>query len=74
MKLISQPDMIAFPLLIAILMGCAIAVSAAGSGISLRRFLQGLTRSLRGRCRSRRRQPLLAVLAVALPILLVLGV
>jgi cell division transport system permease protein len=39
-KLISQPDMIAFPLLIAILMGCAIAVSAAGSGISLRRFLR----------------------------------
>ena len=39
-KLISQPDMIAFPLLVAILMGCAIAVSAAGSGISLRRFLK----------------------------------
>jgi cell division transport system permease protein len=39
-KLISQPDMIAFPLLIAILMGSAIAVSAAGSGISLRRFLR----------------------------------
>jgi cell division transport system permease protein len=39
-KLISQPDMIAFPLLIAILMGAAIAVSAAGSGISLRRFLR----------------------------------
>ena len=39
-KLISRPDMIAFPLLIAILMGCAIAVSAAGSGISLRRFLR----------------------------------
>jgi cell division transport system permease protein len=39
-KLISQPDMIAFPLLIAILMGCAIAVSAAGSGLSLRRFLR----------------------------------
>jgi cell division transport system permease protein len=39
-KLISQPDMIAFPLLVAILMGCAIAVSAAGSGISLRRFLR----------------------------------
>jgi cell division transport system permease protein len=39
-KLISQPDMIAFPLLIAILMACAIAVSAAGSGISLRRFLK----------------------------------
>jgi cell division transport system permease protein len=39
-KLISQPDMIAFPLLIAILMGCAIGVSAAGSGLSLRRFLR----------------------------------
>jgi cell division transport system permease protein len=39
-KLISQPDMIAFPLLIAILMGCAVAVSAAGSGLSLRRFLK----------------------------------
>jgi cell division transport system permease protein len=39
-KLISQPDMIAFPVLVAILMGCAIAVSAAGSGISLRRFLK----------------------------------
>jgi len=39
-KLISQPDMIAFPLLIAILMACAIGVSAAGSGLSLRRFLR----------------------------------
>jgi cell division transport system permease protein len=39
-KLISQPDMIAFPLLVAILMACAIAVSAAGSGLSLRRFLR----------------------------------
>jgi cell division transport system permease protein len=39
-KLIAQPDMIAFPLLIAILMGCAVAVSAAGSGLSLRRFLR----------------------------------
>jgi cell division transport system permease protein len=39
-KLISQPDMVAFPLLIAILMGCAVAVSAAGSGLSLRRFLR----------------------------------
>jgi cell division transport system permease protein len=39
-KLVSQPDMIAFPLLIAILMGCAIAVSALGSGLSLRRFLR----------------------------------
>jgi cell division transport system permease protein len=39
-KLISQPDMIAFPILIAVLMGCAIAVSALGSGLSLRRFLK----------------------------------
>jgi cell division transport system permease protein len=39
-KLIAQPDMIAFPLLVAILMGCAVAVSAAGSGLSLRRFLK----------------------------------
>ncbi|HEY7892123.1 MAG TPA: permease-like cell division protein FtsX [Solirubrobacteraceae bacterium] len=39
-KLISPPQMINFPLLIAILMGCAIAVSAAGSGLSLRRFLR----------------------------------
>jgi cell division transport system permease protein len=39
-RLISQPNMTAFPILIAILMGCAIAVSAAGSGISLRRFLR----------------------------------
>ena len=39
-KLISQPDMITFPLLIAILMGCSIAVSALGSGLSLRRFLR----------------------------------
>jgi cell division transport system permease protein len=39
-RLVSQPAMIAFPLLIAILMGCAIGVSAAGSGISLRRFLR----------------------------------
>ena len=39
-RLVSQPDMIAFPALIAILMSCAVAVSAAGSGISLRRFLR----------------------------------
>jgi hypothetical protein len=32
--------MIDFRLLILVLMGCAIAVSAAGSGISLRRFLR----------------------------------
>ncbi|HEY7933561.1 MAG TPA: permease-like cell division protein FtsX [Solirubrobacteraceae bacterium] len=40
LKLVSQPNMINFPLLIAILMGCAIAVSALGSGLSLRRFLR----------------------------------
>jgi cell division transport system permease protein len=39
-RLISQPEMIAFPTLAAILMGCAVAVSAAGSGVSLRRFLR----------------------------------
>jgi cell division transport system permease protein len=39
-KLISQPAMLDFRLLVTILMGCAIAVSAAGSGISLRRFLR----------------------------------
>jgi cell division transport system permease protein len=39
-KLISQPAMIDFRVLIVVLMGCAIAVSAAGSGISLRRFLR----------------------------------
>ncbi len=39
-KLISQPDMIDFRLLVVVLMGCAIAVSAAGSGLSLRRFLR----------------------------------
>jgi cell division transport system permease protein len=39
-KLVSQPDMIDFRALIAILMGAAIAVSAAGSGLSLRRFLR----------------------------------
>ena len=39
-KLISQPAMIDFRALIVVLMACAIAVSAAGSGISLRRFLR----------------------------------
>jgi cell division transport system permease protein len=39
-KLISQPDMIDFRVLIVVLMGCAVAVSAAGSGLSLRRFLR----------------------------------
>jgi hypothetical protein len=32
--------MLTFPLLASILMACAIGVSAAGSGISLRRFLR----------------------------------
>jgi cell division transport system permease protein len=39
-KLISQPNMIDFKLLIIILMASAIGVSAAGSGLSLRRFLR----------------------------------
>ena len=39
-KLVSQPNMINFPVLIAILMACAIGVSALGSGLSLRRFLR----------------------------------
>lgn len=39
-KLISQPTMIDFKLLVGVLMACAVAVSAAGSGISLRRFLR----------------------------------
>jgi cell division transport system permease protein len=39
-KLISQPNMIDFRLLIVILMASAIAVSAVGSGLSLRRFLR----------------------------------
>jgi cell division transport system permease protein len=39
-KLIAEPRMMAFPLLILTLMGCAIAVSAAGSGLSLRKFLR----------------------------------
>jgi cell division transport system permease protein len=39
-KLISQPDMIDFRLLVVVLMGCAIGVSALGSGLSLRRFLR----------------------------------
>jgi cell division transport system permease protein len=38
--LIAAPDTIDFPLLIAILLGAAVAVSALGSGISLRRFLR----------------------------------
>lgn len=39
-KLISQPAMLDFRALVTILMACAIAVSTAGSGISLRRFLR----------------------------------
>ena len=38
--LIASPDTIHFPLLIAILLFAAIAVSALGSGLSLRRFLR----------------------------------
>jgi cell division transport system permease protein len=39
-KLISQPTMIDFRMLVVVLMACAVAVSAAGSGMSLRRFLR----------------------------------
>jgi cell division transport system permease protein len=38
--LIAAPKTMSFPLLVAILLGAAIAVSAAGSGLSLRRFLR----------------------------------
>jgi cell division transport system permease protein len=38
--LIAAPDTMNFPLLVALLLGAAVAVSAAGSGISLRRFLR----------------------------------
>jgi cell division transport system permease protein len=38
--LIAAPDTLNFPLLIALLLGASVAVSAAGSGISLRRFLR----------------------------------
>jgi cell division transport system permease protein len=38
--LIAAPDTMNFPLLIALLLGAAVAVSAVGSGISLRRFLR----------------------------------
>jgi cell division transport system permease protein len=38
--LIAAPQTMNFPLLIAVLLGAAIAVSAAGSGLSLRRFLR----------------------------------
>jgi cell division transport system permease protein len=39
-SLIAAPDTMSFPVLVAILLGAAIAVSAAGSGLSLRRFLR----------------------------------
>jgi cell division transport system permease protein len=38
--LVAAPDTMNFPLLIAVLLGAAVAVSAVGSGISLRRFLR----------------------------------
>jgi cell division transport system permease protein len=38
--LIAAPDTINFPLLVAVLMAAAIGLSAAGSGLSLRRFLR----------------------------------
>ena len=38
--LIAAPDTMNFPLLIAVLLGASVAVSAVGSGISLRRFLR----------------------------------
>jgi cell division transport system permease protein len=38
--LIAAPDTLNFPLLIALLLAASVAVSAAGSGISLRRFLR----------------------------------
>ena len=39
-SLISAPDTIGFPMLIALMMAAGIAISAAGSGLSLRRFLR----------------------------------
>ena len=38
--LLAAPDTISFPLLVAILMVACVAVSAAGSGLTLRRFLR----------------------------------
>jgi cell division transport system permease protein len=38
--LIAAPETMNFPLLIAVLLGASVAVSAVGSGISLRRFLR----------------------------------
>ncbi|HWH12202.1 MAG TPA: permease-like cell division protein FtsX [Solirubrobacteraceae bacterium] len=39
-SVIGRPNTINFPLLALVLMSCAVAVSAAGSGLSLRRFLR----------------------------------
>jgi cell division transport system permease protein len=38
--LIAAPDTMNFPLLVAVLLASAVAVSALGSGLSLRRFLR----------------------------------
>ena len=38
--LIAAPQTMNFPLLIAVLLGASVAVSALGSGVSLRRFLR----------------------------------
>jgi cell division transport system permease protein len=38
--LISAPSTIAFPWLVGLLLGASVLVSAAGSGLSLRRFLR----------------------------------
>jgi cell division transport system permease protein len=38
--LIAAPETMNFPLLIGVLLGAAVAVSALGSGFSLRRFLR----------------------------------
>jgi cell division transport system permease protein len=38
--LIASPDTINFPLLVAVLLGASVVVAAAGSGLSLRRFLR----------------------------------
>ena len=38
--LVAAPETMSFPILMAILLAAAIAVSAAGSGLSLRRFLR----------------------------------
>ncbi|HET9736805.1 MAG TPA: permease-like cell division protein FtsX [Solirubrobacteraceae bacterium] len=39
-ELIAAPETMNFPLLVALLLGASVAVSAAGSGLSLRRFLR----------------------------------